>query len=324
MQIRTNRGHHHPTHRAAQVRTKRIGVPIAAVAILLSLTVIGSDRGPRRANAEEPTAYEAFADQLSARSRAQKAEAIEWALTHRAPILCDNGRRTCELMALSDGRPVYYVTANVNAAAALQTDRVRDILPWNLDGDGLIVGVWDAAGVRKTHQEFQGPDGRPRVMIRNSFVTSAHSTHVAGTIGATGVVPSAQGMAPGVRIESYNWNDGTGTMTTRAARLPRQPNAIFLSNRSYGILAGWEYHATKALSGRIKPDIVAPGGGTTLSDDPTSRLIHDLDLRGIGPDGTTVYYPYILNPAEPTVPAKTGDNTRDNVEQVCLLTPSER
>jgi hypothetical protein len=67
-----------------------------------------------------------------------------------------------------------------------------------------------------------------------------------------------------------------------------------------------------------------PGVGTTLSDDPTSRLIHDLDLRVIGPDGSTVYYPFMLNPAEPTAPAKTGDNTRDNVEQVCLLTPSER
>jgi hypothetical protein len=192
-----------------------------------------------------------YALQLAVRSRAQRAEAMEWALRHQAPIRCDNGRRICELVALWDGRPVYYVTANLNAAISLQTDRVRDLLPWDLDGEGIAVGVWDAAGVRKTHQEFQGPDGQSRVTIRDSFVTSAHSTHVAGTIGATGVVPSAKGMAPGVRIESDDWNDDASQMNTRAARVPGQPNAIYISNHSYGILVGWEYHATDSLSGYI-------------------------------------------------------------------------
>ncbi len=44
-------------------------------------------------------------------------------------------------------------------------------------------------------------------------------------------------------------------------------------------------------------------------------LVNDLDLRITGPDGT-VYEPYILEPENPSQPADTGDNSRDNVEQV--------
>ena len=53
-------------------------------------------------------------------------------------------------------------------------------------------------------------------------------------------------------------------------------------------------------------------------DDPTPRLVHDLDLRVS--DGVTTDLPYTLDPANPSDPATTGDNVRDNVEQV--LRPS--
>jgi hypothetical protein len=49
-------------------------------------------------------------------------------------------------------------------------------------------------------------------------------------------------------------------------------------------------------------------------------LINDLDLRIIGPDDT-VYYPYILDPDNPSYPATTDDNFRDNVEQVVVTNP---
>nr|MBS0037409.1 S8 family serine peptidase [Saprospiraceae bacterium] len=54
-------------------------------------------------------------------------------------------------------------------------------------------------------------------------------------------------------------------------------------------------------------------------NDPTPRLIHDLDMRikaVSGPDSGTVYYPFILDPANPNEVATTGDNFRDNVEVV--------
>jgi hypothetical protein len=59
----------------------------------------------------------------------------------------------------------------------------------------------------------------------------------------------------------------------------------------------------------------------TVADDPTLRLINDLDLRVIAPGGGTTLQPWRLDPANPATPATTGDNTRDNVEQVVVSAP---
>lgn len=56
----------------------------------------------------------------------------------------------------------------------------------------------------------------------------------------------------------------------------------------------------------------------------TQRLVNDVDLTVVGPDGTT-HRPWILNPAAPLEPARfagAGEtNTRDNVEQVVIKQP---
>ena len=64
-----------------------------------------------------------------------------------------------------------------------------------------------------------------------------------------------------------------------------------------------------------------PAGRRSSLDDPTPKLINDLDLRVIDPNGS-VYYPYVLNPAAPNEPATAGDNTLDNVEQVVISSPN--
>lgn len=51
----------------------------------------------------------------------------------------------------------------------------------------------------------------------------------------------------------------------------------------------------------------------------TSKLVNDLDLRIIG---NSSHLPYILDPANPNNAATTGDNVRDNVEQVYLANPA--
>lgn len=50
-------------------------------------------------------------------------------------------------------------------------------------------------------------------------------------------------------------------------------------------------------------------------------LVNNLDLRVDQPGGTTAF-PWVLDPANPANPATTGDNNRDNVEQVLLLNPA--
>ncbi len=59
----------------------------------------------------------------------------------------------------------------------------------------------------------------------------------------------------------------------------------------------------------------------TWSLDPTtSMLVNDLDLR-LSQGGST-WYPWVLDPANPASAATTGDNSRDNVEQIYLAAPT--
>lgn len=50
-------------------------------------------------------------------------------------------------------------------------------------------------------------------------------------------------------------------------------------------------------------------------DNPASVLVNDLNLSLKGPDGT-IYRPWVLDPNNPSAPASTGINNRDNVEQI--------
>ncbi|NER02867.1 MAG: S8 family serine peptidase, partial [Okeania sp. SIO3C4] len=57
-------------------------------------------------------------------------------------------------------------------------------------------------------------------------------------------------------------------------------------------------------------------------DDDASALVNDLDLSIVGPDGKT-HYPWTLDPADPTLPAKQDKkNSVDNVEQVLIENPA--
>lgn len=58
-----------------------------------------------------------------------------------------------------------------------------------------------------------------------------------------------------------------------------------------------------------------PTAGTTIND-RTPKLVNDLDLRTS--DGATTFMPWVLTPDNPSAAAKTGDNIRDNIEQVYI------
>ncbi|MES2381079.1 MAG: S8/S53 family peptidase [Bacteroidota bacterium] len=51
-------------------------------------------------------------------------------------------------------------------------------------------------------------------------------------------------------------------------------------------------------------------------NDSILRLVNDLDLRLINNTTNQIYTPFILNPYNPSAAATTGDNYRDNVEQI--------
>lgn len=65
-----------------------------------------------------------------------------------------------------------------------------------------------------------------------------------------------------------------------------------------------------------------PGTPVAASLDPSNRmLINDLDIRLTRTSDNTIFQPYILDPANPNTLATTGDNIRDNVEQIYLAAP---
>ncbi len=65
-----------------------------------------------------------------------------------------------------------------------------------------------------------------------------------------------------------------------------------------------------------------PGTPVAESLDPSTRmLVNDLDIRLTRLSDNTVFFPYILNPSSPSAVATTGDNIRDNVEQIYLTAP---
>jgi hypothetical protein len=230
---------------------------------------------------------DAYVAKLTANAVAAKAEAIDWAQRYGFAVRSEDGKQEYELMALSDGRPLYYVTRNVQAAISTAADRIRDLSAWNLDGSGVIAGVWDSGGVRSTHQEFRKPDGGSRANRSEVIGYSKHSTHVAGTIGAEGKDPRAKGMAPATRIDSFDWNYDAAEMAGRAAYAPQGFNRIYISNHSYGLLAGWAY---ASLYGNTGWFWTAPWDGRD-STEPWFGQYHEVAEQW---DDVAFRYPYYL------------------------------
>jgi hypothetical protein len=61
-----------------------------------------------------------------------------------------------------------------------------------------------------------------------------------------------------------------------------------------------------------------------VSLNPTTLvLVNDLDMRLIRQSDSMVFEPFILDPQDPDAPARTGDNFRDNIEQIRLSDPGK-
>ncbi len=111
-----------------------------------------------------------------------------------------------EIEALADEDAVQWIEwplplmgdLNDGSRASTQADVVQ-APPYDLDGTGVTVLVYDSRSARATHVDFEG-----RLTVGDSTTTSDHATHVAGTIGGAGIADSTyRGMAPGVDMLSY-------------------------------------------------------------------------------------------------------------------------
>jgi subtilisin family serine protease len=120
------------------------------------------------------------------------------------------------------------VPFNLNAQLTHNVVKLRD--RYKVNGSSVTVGIWDEGPVLATHLEFGG-----RVEVRDKGNPSDHATHVAGTIGAQGLERTAEGMAPGVKLISYDWNDDLIKLNAIAS------GPVHITNHSYGQLRGWSY-----------------------------------------------------------------------------------
>ena len=149
-----------------------------------------------------------------------------------------------EIMGLDEnGEFLIYTTHNANAAISSAANLVYPA-PYDLDGTGITVGVWDESAVRVTHTEFQTGSGS-RVTVRDGATTlSSHATHVAGTVAARGASASRKGMAPNAFVDSYNWTSDTSEMIAAGASMPQETGKINISNHSYGFSTGWRWNGS--------------------------------------------------------------------------------
>jgi len=146
---------------------------------------------------------------------------------------------------IRDGIPEVVQTLNSSSAISIGTNRVQPsgALGTNLNGAGVIVGVWDGGDVLTTHQEFFS-GGVSRVIDKDGVSVSGlsqHAAHVTGTIGAAGVVPASRGMAIGAVVHSRLFDNPAATMPLAVVQ-----DGIKISNHSYAFSRGW---GTRTLSG---------------------------------------------------------------------------
>lgn len=159
--------------------------------------------------------------------------------------------------------------------------------PYNLDGTGQVVGVWDSGPARDTHNDFQNAPspnpfgiGTKRVLKVDTSSVSNHGTHVTGTIVGDGTAdtsihsgtgqPEAQGYAPMALALSHNWNN-----VEQQRRAAKHNWNHVADNHSYSNTTNW-------------------GGynGTTQARDFTNRDIFLLQCQSAGNYATNGSRPF--------------------------------
>ncbi len=162
--------------------------------------------------------------------------------------------------------------------------------PYNLDGTGIKVGIVDEGNVRDTHIELVNrvvnlteevwlPDGSKAALAPDDY--ASHATHVAGTIGATGINADARGYASKVGIETLSFNDTVLSAFSYGMERFRI-RGIYLTNHSYdevnaskaGLYAEFA-HKADALVERYPELLAVASSGNDRTDTNRYGLVKD-------------------------------------------------
>lgn len=180
-----------------------------------------------------------------------KKRAFRYALDNNIDVVLEdeNGVKSY-LEGIAEDNTLYYVTT-FNAGAATMS-RVNQLyqggsLGLNLDGSGVLAGVWDDGRARPTHQALVG---RVTHMDNAPANPLQHTTHVTGTMIASGAGnASAKGMAFNGSVLGWDFFNDIPEIQNAAG------NGMIVSNHSYGLAPGqlqvWQFGAYLSLARSI-------------------------------------------------------------------------
>ncbi len=176
-----------------------------------------------------------LADEFKLKREKQKQEAIEFAKKNNLPLRKEDGKGgVLEIQYIDKyGKPQYYTTNNADAAETISANTVYPGggAGYNLTGSGITLNEWDGGGVLTSHIEFGGRV----IQVDSPSSTHYHSTHVAGTMIASGVNPDARGMSYSANLRAFDWDNDDSELASEGA------NGAIISNHSYGYVRGWRY-----------------------------------------------------------------------------------
>jgi subtilisin family serine protease len=118
----------------------------------------------------------------------------------------------------------------------------------------------------------------------------------------------------------YKFGWGVLNTLTAARLINHDPNLLIEDSISEESVRRFTFFAPGDSGIKVTLCWTDPRGPIVpVSVDPSMQiLINDLDMRLIRQKDSMVYEPYVLDPAQPEAPAITGDNFRDNIEQIAL------
>ena len=155
----------------------------------------------------------------------QAAKTNGWKLTER---LADGN--FSELTAIGDdGTPLYYSTFSTDLNTATRANALHDngLLDLGINGENMLVGVWDAGAVLTNHKEF----GNRVQTLDESQIVDSHATRVTGILVAEGLDRKSKGVAYKAKAVSNDWRRDKIEVAEMAA------DGLLLSNHSYGIMS---------------------------------------------------------------------------------------
>jgi len=163
-------------------------------------------------------------------------------LVVRMPSMALTALASDERVLAISGPPLRVKTYNANAAALSRVNVVQQA-PYNLNGEGVVLAIFepeecDSSGqncsgrVDESHPEFQG-----RVISHTTTGKGDHATHVAGTMIAAGLTPQAKGMAPKATLHNFLAGDAADHWLTDKKNLVQL--GVVADNNSWGFILGW-------------------------------------------------------------------------------------